>query len=384
MNRTSAARLTGAVLLATGVATAFSVPAIAAPAAPAAASSSDTASYSPELLAAMQRDLGLNADQARERLANDAKAGDIESKAKSALGDTFAGAWIDSVTGKLTVGTTDAAKVGAARAAGAEVKVVKHSQKQLNGAKAVLDTLSAPASVTSWRVDDTSNTVVVEVNKAERNAATEAFLATVRSISPAVAVTESAESVRTLYNTVGGQAYYMGGGRCSIGFAVVGGFVSAGHCGTAGTTTTGYNQVSQGTFRGSSFPGNDYSWVATNSNWTSQPWVDQYNGYAAVVKGSTESAVGASVCRSGSTTGWHCGTIQAKNSTVNYSQGAVYGLTRTNACAEPGDSGGSWISGNQAQGVTSGGSGDCTSGGTTYFQPVNEILSAYGLRLVTG
>ena len=38
----------------------------------------------------------------------------------------------------------------------------------------------------------------------------------------------------------------------------------------------------------------------------------------------------------------------------------------------------------QAQGVTSGGSGNCTVGGTTYFQPVNEILSAYGLSLVTG
>ena len=80
---------------------------------------------------------------------------------------------------------------------------------------------------------------------------------------------------------------------------------------------------------------------------------------------------------------WHCGTVQAKNQTVRYAQGTVYGLTRTNVCAEPGDSGGSWLSGNQAQGVTSCGSGNCTSGGTTYFQPVNEILSAYGLRLVT-
>jgi streptogrisin C len=75
--------------------------------------------------------------------------------------------------------------------------------------------------------------------------------------------------------------------------------------------------------------------------------------------------------------------VQAKNSTVNYPQGTVTGLTRTNACAEPGDSGGSWLSGAQAQGVTSGGSGNCTSGGTTYFQPVNEILSAYGLTLTT-
>jgi streptogrisin C len=101
------------------------------------------------------------------------------------------------------------------------------------------------------------------------------------------------------------------------------------------------------------------------------------------VKGSAEAAVGAAVCRSGSTTGWHCGTIQAKNQTVVYQQGTVTGLTRTNVCAEPGDSGGAWISGNQAQGVTSGGTGDCTNGGTTYFSPVAPALSTYGLRLVT-
>jgi streptogrisin C len=52
-------------------------------------------------------------------------------------------------------------------------------------------------------------------------------------------------------------------------------------------------------------------------------------------------------------------------------------------CAEPGDSGGSLLSGNQAQGVTSGGSGNCSSGGITYYQPVNEILQTYGLTLAT-
>lgn len=31
--------------------------------------------------------------------------------------------------------------------------------------------------------------------------------------------------------------------------------------------------------------------------------------------------------------------------------------------------------------MTSGGSGNCSSGGTTFFQPLNPILSAYGLTL---
>ena len=101
--------------------------------------------------------------------------------------------------------------------------------------------------------------------------------------------------------------------------------------------------------------------------------------------------IGGGVCRSGSTTGWHCGSVQQFNQTVNYGGGQiVYGLTRTNVCAEPGDSGGSFVSNPgggtrvQAQGMTSGGSGNCSSGGTTFFQPVNEALSYYGLTLITG
>jgi hypothetical protein len=68
--------------------------------------------------------------------------------------------------------------------------------------------------------------------------------------------------------------------------------------------------------------------------------------------------------------------------TVNYQdKGTVYGLTRTTACADKGDSGGPFLSGDQAQGVLSGGTNGCSPTGTSDFQPVNEILSAYGLAL---
>ncbi len=101
------------------------------------------------------------------------------------------------------------------------------------------------------------------------------------------------------------------------------------------------------------------------------------------MRGSAEAPVGASICRSGSTSHWHCGTVLAKNETVNYSQGAVHQMTKTSVCAEGGDSGGSFISGDQAQGVTSGGWGDCSGGGETWYQPINEILNHYGLTLRT-
>ena len=85
--------------------------------------------------------------------------------------------------------------------------------------------------------------------------------------------------------------------------------------------------------------------------------------------------------RSGSTTGVRSGWVTALNATVNYAEGSVSGLIRTTVCAEPGDSGGSLFAGTTALGLTSGGSGNCSSGGTTYFQPVTEALSRYGVSV---
>lgn len=163
-----------------------------------------------------------------------------------------------------------------------------------------------------------------------------------------------------------------------------GGFVSAGHCGGTGSSTVGWDGSYMGSFAGSSFPGNDYSFIRITNGWWSAPVVLGWGQVPdALVCGSWVAPVGTSVCRSGSTTHWHCGAVRGLNETVNYSQGAVYGMIKTSVCAEPGDSGGSSIIGDQAQGVTSGGWGNCSGGGETWFQPVNEILQTYGLSLVT-
>ncbi|MFF3691602.1 trypsin-like serine protease [Streptomyces sp. NPDC002187] len=57
--------------------------------------------------------------------------------------------------------------------------------------------------------------------------------------------------------------------------------------------------------------------------------------------------------------------------------------TQTSVYVEGGDSGGSYISGDQAQGITSGVSGNCTSGGRSFYQPITPVLNRYGLRLHT-
>ncbi|MFY0524759.1 ricin-type beta-trefoil lectin domain protein [Archangium gephyra] len=339
---------------------------------------------SPELLSAMQRDLGLNGEQARRRLVSEAKAARLEQKARENLGTTFAGAWLNQDGSTLIVGVTDEASARQVRTLGAEPRLVARSEKQLDKVKSALDRNSkrADRTIHGWYVDPVTNSVVVFVRDPSLSSVGK-FIADSGAADGSVRVVASSEEPRPMYDLRGGDAYYPGNSRCSIGFSVHGGFVTAGHCGGVGTTTSGSNGVAQGTVRGSTFPGGDYGWVQVNSAWASQPWVNNYAGGIANVAGSNEAPIGASICRSGSTTGWRCGVIQAKNVTVNYPQGAVYGLTQSNACCEGGDSGGAWLSGDQAQGVTSGGAGNCTTGGTSFFQPLRPVLATYGLTLTT-
>lgn len=334
----------------------------------------------PGLLNAMERDLGLDAESAKARLAFQDEAADIGATLERSLGADFAGAWVDEDTDVLYVATTDAADVAAVEAAGATPVTADHALTDLETWKAALDqALADNPRITGWHVDVTTNKVVVQTKRGADRAA-QRLAARAGVPAGAVETVVSDETPRTFIDVVGGNAYYTSAGsRCSVGFSVNGGFVTAGHCGRTGTTTTSPS----GSFAGSSFPGNDYAFVRVNAGNTMVGAVNNYSGGRVAVAGATAAPVGSSVCRSGSTTGWHCGTIQALNSTVTYAEGTVTGLIRTNVCAEPGDSGGSLIAGNQAQGVTSGGSGNCRTGGTTYFQPVGEILSAYGLTLVT-
>ncbi|MFC7472006.1 S1 family peptidase [Actinomadura keratinilytica] len=135
--------------------------------------------------------------------------------------------------------------------------------------------------------------------------------------------------------------------------------------------------------RRSSFPGNDYGIIRHSNPSAADGRVSLYNGGYQEITGAGNASVGQSVQRSGSTTGLHGGSVTGLNATVNYgADGIVSGLIQTNVCAEPGDSGGALFAGSTALGLTSGGSGNCSSGGTTFFQPVTEALSAYGVSII--
>ncbi|MGO4754133.1 S1 family peptidase, partial [Streptomyces sp. 2MCAF27] len=156
-------------------------------------------------------------------------------------------------------------------------------------------------------------------------------------------------------------------------------FVTAGHC-TDGAGTWWSNSghsTTIGPTAGSSFPTNDYGLVRYSGSVTPAGTVGSQD-----ITSAANPTVGQTVTRRGSTTGIHSGRVTALNATVNYGNGdIVYGMIQTTVCAEPGDSGGPLYAGSTALGLTSGGSGNCTSGGTTFFQPVVEALNAYGVSV---
>ncbi|MCK8438312.1 S1 family peptidase [Streptomyces sp. D2-8] len=378
-------------LVATGITAAVAAePTPAAGPLPSAAQTLGADRPSAPVLRALERDLGLTPDQASRRLVNEEAAGTRAGRLRNALGDRFAGAWLRGTTSQeLMVATTDAADVPAIKAQGAKAAVVKKTLRDLQSAKQKLDTAAARISTREtplWYVDIPANRVVVEAGS---NAAAAAFVKAAGLDGKSVSVKVTTNRPRLMEDITGGDAYYIidGTAHCSVGFSVTKGeqegFASAGHCGKPGAKTTGHNQAEQGTFQASTFPGKDMSWVAVNDQWTATPNVKGEGGQNVQVTGSVQALVGAAVCRSGSTTGWHCGKVEQHDTSVSYAEGRVDGLTQTTVCAEPGDSGGPYVSGVQAQGVTSGGSGDCKTGGTTFYQPINPLLSEFGLTLKT-
>ncbi|HWC42774.1 MAG TPA: S1 family peptidase [Actinomycetota bacterium] len=297
------------------------------------------------------------------------------------LGAQSAGAYLDA-SGRMTVNVVSAAPAAQVRAAGATPKLVTRSLARLERVKAALDAAAAPVGA-SWGVDVPSNTVLVTVPAG----AGAGFVAKARSFGAAVRV-ERTRAVQT-QAFYGGQAILHSGSRCSAGFNTRSGsgrnyVLTAGHCTNLGGTWTTLSGQTIGPVAASSFPGNDFGAIRISNPAALDPRGGVlYNGAFRDITGASRVPVGSSACKTGSTTGTTCGTVQAYNVTVRYAEGTVSGLTRTNICTQPGDSGGAMFAGSQAQGITSGGTvGGCGAGFQSFFQPADEALSVYGLTLL--
>ncbi|MFJ5214158.1 S1 family peptidase [Streptomyces sp. NPDC088354] len=307
---------------------------------------------------------------------------------ESRLGDSrTAGSWVDA-QGRAVVAVTDDASAAEVTRAGARAKIVRHSMRELSSAG---DTLREAPRVagTAWSVDPRTNTVVVLADRTVSAEDWSRLKDVADGIGDAVRMERTTDTFTT--RTAGAAPIFTRGSRCSAGFNVTNGqetfLLTAGHCGPVGTTWFGDNRgaTGVGTTVASSFPGADFSLIRygdpVGADDDRASVVNLGDGRAVRINGAAEALVGQQVFRSGSTSGLHAGRVTGLNATVNYPEGQVGGLIQTTVCAEPGDSGGPLFAQSLALGVTSGGSGDCTSGGITFFQPVTTALAALGVGI---
>ncbi|WP_258015921.1 S1 family peptidase [Streptomyces sp. AJS327] len=305
------------------------------------------------------------------------------SLAEKLSGKGTAGAYYDAKAEKLVVNVVSDAAKEKVESAGAEAKEVRHSMAELTS---TMDAFGGKDRVvgTSRAVDAKTNKVVITADKTVKGAK-------LAELKKQVAAQDGkAELQRTngKYTTkiAGGDAIWGDGGRCSLGFNVTvggeAGFLTAGHCTDAISSWAeeeGGPEIAA--TKEGSFPGDDYGIAMYTADTEHPSEVNLYDGGTQAIAGAGEATEGQQVTRSGSTTQVHDGQVLAVDATVEYPEGTVEGLIHTDVCAEPGDSGGALFAEDQALGMTSGGSGSCSAGGETFFQPVTEALEAYGAEI---
>jgi streptogrisin D len=311
-------------------------------------------------------------------------AGNLAATLRADLGAEEAGAYYDAKAKALIVNVLNEDAAQTVREAGGKARIVENTLVELKSARQTL-TDKATIPGTSWATDPVTNKVVVTADRTVEGADWAKLQKVVEGLGAKAELKKTAGEFRPFI--AGGDAIHSGGGRCSLGFNVVKDgephFITAGHCGQTGSEwSDSAGGPAVGTMVDSQFPGNDFALVKYSGATEHPSEVNLYDGGSQAITQAGDATVGMQVTRSGSTTQVHDGEVTGLDATVNYGNGdIVEGLIQTNVCAEPGDSGGSLFSGDAAIGLTSGGSGDCSSGGETFFQPVTEALSVLGAEI---
>lgn len=341
--------------------------------APSVASATSLEGYSAdvahEAIATLTAERGITDTAAANILRTQQASASTLTELTTTLGDEQAGGYLDA-RGLPVVNVLTAAAAERAAQAGATAKLVTRSVEDLDAARATLEALPAVPH-TSIGLDPERNQVVLTVAEAAADDAAAALESAARRLGDAVRVEHVPGGMhKAIYN---GEAITGGGSRCSAGFNTNDGsqnyIIDAGHC------TGAVSEWNVGPSVDASFPGNDYGLIQ-NTTGSAPGEVSLYDGTTQPITSAADATVGQQICKSGSTTGLTCGTVQAVDVTVNYAEGAVHELVQTSAPVDSGDSGGCLFSGSVGLGITSG-----MGGGSSYFQPVTEALSAYGLSL---
>lgn len=344
-----------------------------APAAAASASVPSVEGYSDivadEAISTLTSERGISETAAANLLRVQQKSVEALDQVRSTLAGDLVGQHI-AADGTPVVTVATQAAAAKAEAEGVTAEIAQYSTEQLDAARTKLEAIPAAAH-TSLGLDPAENQLVLTIGEKAADSAAAELTETAAKLGEAVRVEHVAGGMRkSIYN---GEAITGGGSRCSAGFNVNDGsqdyILDAGHC------TGGVAEWNVGPSVDASFPGNDYGLIR-NDTGSAPGAVTLWNGSTQAISSAADATVGQDICKSGSTTQLTCGTVEAVDVTVNYAEGAVDGLVQTSATVDSGDSGGCLFSGSTGVGITSG-----MGGGSSYFQPVTEALSAYGMSL---
>ncbi|MBL1072937.1 trypsin-like serine protease [Nocardia sp. 2] len=364
-----------------------------------------------ELIAAITRDLRISPEQYLQRSDLAQQVAAFSATAQRQYPDLFAGAWLDE-SGQAIVALAGGPGIDAARKAvqdaGYTVKDVAKSETALRGEKnAFAKWLEGqPASVASQvrgvAVDTVNNAIAVRVDQGglQLPGFAESARVIVMAAPPVAGEDTEVQRAADIASTgtgpiAAGDAYASIAGRmslrCSTGFngtdgsgAVVN--ITAGHCNpniaaTGGGNSPGVYELvndragnQMGTFEKSILGNQDYSIVSIDNAFRdrfSNNLVRVPNAAPIAVTGVAVPVVGAPVCKSGSRTGFSCGTVNAVDQTVQVGDRLLTQSFSANICALPGDSGGPIVTGTLALGIS--------SASSVADYPICEIPNLIGL-----
>jgi hypothetical protein len=307
----------------------------------------------------------------------------VADRLATRLGAAYGGAFFDQ-SGRLVVNVTTPTATATVTQAGGTARLVHYSRAQLDAISTALRHQHTPVG-SYWGIDANADQVVLTIPTTAPATSTSALLATARRYGTAVRVTHTTQTVSTLVSYLaGGYPIYNSpsGARCSAGFNTHSGpyyyLLDAGHCVALGGYWYNFNGDPIGPGVAAAFPGIDTGAIAINSGQIVMVrGVYLYNGTYQTINYAAWGYAGLYACKTGSTSGVTCGYVLATNTCVTYPEGTVCGLDQTNIYAAPGDSGGSYFTGQYGLGTVSGGNSS-----VTFFQPLVSALNYWGLALI--
>lgn len=348
-------------------------------------------------------DWGISPSQAKARLDAEHKLAGALTKIQAATDGAFF-----NEARQLVVNVHSEAAAKAARANGLTPRTVARGEKALAKLQAKVEKLTATSTqVQSIGADLPTDRLQVVLMPGKQTPATAKLVKQLKAI-PGVDVSTNSVTLQSHADVIGGQIMdLVPGSWCSLGFPGTRNgnnvLLTAGHCVENNNDVLNAQGVHIGKGIGSRFrtgqPSVDMGLMDIDAEDVGRGYIDNRNGTTTRVTGSSKAPVNTTICKAGNTTGWTCGRITQYNLTVNYgsSSGAITrtsGLARSTVCTEGGDSGGAYISGTTAQGMTSGGPNDghdCgfnqghnATGSYSFYQPVVDAANYYGVSLTLG